>query len=210
MQMKISTWEMTTLTWNQLKRRTSMQMMQFYSVCTFVTQLSVRHLPLQCRLSIKYSQSFSDQFAHEQISNTIWPLKTRIQREWAYCCPPTQRCPCETPRTIIRHRHFIKEPTLSFESQQDKCALGEWVTEMAFVNSAAITGTASHLSRLAAVCKLLSEISVETQFIRLPNQISHTATCWPNSLLVAVRSVTTNISPPSSTCGTLCCPSRGH
>lgn len=86
-----------------------------------------------------------------------------------------------------------------------KCALGEWVTEMAFVNSVAIMGTASCLSCPATVCKLLPEISVETQFIRLPNQISHTAPCRPNSLLVAGRSVTTNILPPSPSCRTLCC-----
>lgn len=55
----------------------------------------------------------------------------------------------------MRHRHFIKEPTrdgrapleeLSFDSQQDKCTLGEWVTEMAFVNSVAIMETVSCLS----------------------------------------------------------------
>jgi len=59
---------------------------------------------------------------------------------------------------------------------------------MDFVNTVAIMGTASCLNRPAAVCKLHSEISVETLglvFIRLPNQISRhilakQSTCsWP-------------------------------
>lgn len=57
-----------------------------------------------------------------------------------------------------------------------------------------IMETARCLSRPATARKLLPKISVETQFIRLPNQISHATTCWLNSLLVAGCSMTPNIS----------------